>query len=260
MLFYYVVVVLEILVAVLWMRKKGNTTLDQRKAVRWLILAMFIAVPLITTLIFHQYNTDPKYKAEWRNRPKEVSKEDNEDDRSMPEAVAEENNEPAMYYIAPEEEGILADLVKITDHIESCEASSELNGKGYFGAGNLFDEKDNTSWQEGEEGFGVDSYVDIYLTEPMKLTGFAILNGNCKSEDAYYNNGRAACLVVTAWREDGTELSVEGILEDNPDWKNYMLQGFEDIVQVRFTYTEVYEGVRYQDTCISELALYGYSE
>lgn len=144
--------------------------------------------------------------------------------------------------------------------IVSAEATSELKTKnsGVMSIENALDGVLLTSWQEGASGYGLGEQITLVFDDTYEVDRIIIYNGNLKTEDSYVQNGRLKKIAV--WNaldeEEGyyctieDEYNLEGseIIFDKPIETNSIIIGIE----------EVFEGTKYQDTCISEITAYGH--
>ena len=130
---------------------------------------------------------------------------------------------------------------------------------------NLIDLNLKTAWV-GKIG----SYIDFSFSEDYYLDGFLIVNGYRKSAEAYRNNSRVKKLKIEAQNEEGEFYVVDTLhFEDRP----YQPVFFENLFvtadsydlfecnlgynKLRLTIEEVYPGLIYEDTCISEIIWLG---
>ena len=142
--------------------------------------------------------------------------------------------------------------------LKSITSSSELKpvGKLDYKASNAADFNHMTAWVEGAEGTGKGEFIEYTFTgSSPRITTVKILNGYCKNQQTWEQNGRVKSLkmynndipVLTLELEDSRTLQCFNIGtfgEHNPnapDWK------------LRFEILDVYPGSKFEDTAISEL-------
>lgn len=134
--------------------------------------------------------------------------------------------------------------------IKNISASSTLiNSRGVvFGTDNLKDGDIQTSWQEGEKGFGYETIIDVELSELSDIKYFVIYNGNQLSEKKFYQNNRLKDVRIEV---DGeiVELTLPDTMEPIVIMMNNL--GYTDHVVMEIL--SVYRGSKYNDTCISEI-------
>ncbi len=117
----------------------------------------------------------------------------------------------------------------------------------------LFDEKDDSNWQEGVDGYGIGEHVDIYFNGvwDVRYVGFKL--GNWKSDDYYKENAKPK----TLWIRVGAEEQMVTFTGDKRiEWVAIENNGTAS--DMSFTIGDVYPGTKYEDTVISEVYIYGY--
>jgi hypothetical protein len=149
---------------------------------------------------------------------------------------------------------IYSNEIPITD----AEASSELHTKNsgimevrYAVDGNLL-----TSWQEGVEGYGIGETITIYFDDTTEVKQIMFVNGNAKTEEAYYQNGRVKSFsVYSPDMDEEYTFDIEDFYSLEGSWFDFEepLTGTELILTIE----DVYEGSKYQDTCIADIGLFG---
>ncbi len=137
--------------------------------------------------------------------------------------------------------------------VAEANASSELTQAGIDNSAAMaFDVDQSTSWQEGASGYGEGEILEADLGKQSYIHCLTFKLGNWREEKYYYQNGRPAQLTV--WLDDNS-FSVE--FPDNME--EYCLRFSYDVpcsvIYIRID--AVYEGNAYQDTCISEIGIYG---
>jgi hypothetical protein len=148
-------------------------------------------------------------------------------------------------------------------------ASSELQSQGAnsYKAENAHDLSYRTAWVEGVAGYGLGEFIFYtFSPESPRITDIIVVNGYVKSEKAYLDNARVKKLKV--WLND-KPLAIL-YLEDK---RSKQVFKFEPIgngnrqnpealkVQpgwtLRFEILEVYKGLKYEDTAITEVYFNG---
>lgn len=149
-----------------------------------------------------------------------------------------------------------------SSYIRSIQASSELtDSTKTYQAEFVFDGNRETCWCEGADGTGAGEALVIKFTQPVYLTEVAFLNGYLKNETVYNNNGKIRRVELE------TE---EGRFETEFADRKYQ-EIADDLYSDRFTFDEPVEtqylsvmileaqkGAKYDDTCLTELILWGY--
>ena len=136
----------------------------------------------------------------------------------------------------------------------AANASSTINQAGVDNSPYmLFDKVDETSWQEGVSGYGIGEYVDFKLDKLYKVKYMTFKLSNWKSADYYFGNGRPKLLNITLG-------SFSGPVAFRDAWEEQWVEFSEPVPAdaVRIVIEEVYPGTIWEDTCISEIHVYGY--
>ena len=117
--------------------------------------------------------------------------------------------------------------------------------------GNLIDYNYNTCWAENVSGSGIGESIYVYNDFEEEIDTIYIANGFMRTEDTFYNNNRVK--ECTLEFSDGT--SIEVTLDDGYSMQPTEISLGEPIFteSVRLTINSVYEGDKYDDTCISEI-------
>lgn len=130
-------------------------------------------------------------------------------------------------------------------------ASSRLVEENYYHqAENAADNNKNTAWVEGNAGEGIGEWIKFESDVEQTVNSFSIINGYAKDNDFYKTNNRVAKFLVEY--SDGTSEIID--LEDMTLSKQEIkLDNTKKTKYVKFTIMEVYNGSKYDDTCISEI-------
>ncbi len=132
-------------------------------------------------------------------------------------------------------------------------ASSELMYEGKtFHARNAVDGDTSTCWQEGAVGSGVGETLTLVFNGRYDVRQMAFVIGYTKSNGAFERNGRPSSINVLF--SSGDEFVVW--LDDMFSWQSVTLPYAVLACWVQFEIAGVYWGTTYDDTCISEIALY----
>lgn len=146
----------------------------------------------------------------------------------------------------------IAGLVRIG--VASAEATTSLTGKTgtVYGPERLLDGDLSTCWQEGEDGPGYGAEITLSLDGEQEIRYIRIRPGSCRSERAFYENNRPATMTLRIG-----ELEQTLDFEDADQW--VMFENSEPVTAdaVTLVLDSVYEGSRWDDTCITEVELYG---
>ena len=152
-----------------------------------------------------------------------------------------------------------------------------------YPASNLFDNNKNTTYVPLNKGEG-NNWIEIIFKENVVLFGVAIINGYAKNNETYFNNNIVTRLKLTVKsnysikpvtivrdvklnrkeaRNDfstyfiGLEDLLLGELFGNVDASDNISDQMSSMYSLRIEILETDKGVKYDDTCISELLLYG---
>ena len=130
-------------------------------------------------------------------------------------------------------------------------ATSEyISKKGnYYGAANLLDSNLETSWQEGEEDSGIGQSIHFTFHEPTFINAMCIYNGKQTSLESFNENNRVAAFSLF---EDN--LTIE--LPDEMEPQYIVFENPLSEADVIFTLKDIYEGSKWNDTCITEIKFY----
>lgn len=151
-------------------------------------------------------------------------------------------------------------------NVISVDTSSELqaaNGKTYSGM-NLIDGDYSTVWVEGVSGTGVGETITLHLDKIQLVYGVQICNGYTASYDLYNKNGTLTDVKIDFGNGKVMESSVGGYaFEDIAD--DYLAECNMNKVEldepvmtdtITITITGAKQGVKYDDTCVSEVRVY----
>ncbi len=152
--------------------------------------------------------------------------------------------------------------------ISSVETSSELppsGGKTYSGD-NLIDGDPSTVWVEGVPGTGVGETITLHLDQEQPVYGIQIVTGYTASYEQYVNNGMPTDLEVDFGGGAVAEAhDLEGYAGENfssqdlADMNRFRIGLDEPVVTdtVTIRITGAKKGEKYDDTCVSEVLVYG---
>ena len=114
------------------------------------------------------------------------------------------------------------------------------------------DNDTSTCWQEGAYGWGIGETITLSFDGYHDVRKMSFVIGYTKSNGAYDRNGRPSQLNVLF--SSGDEFTVW--LDDMAAWQTLSLPYVVSARWVQFEIAGVYRGTTYNDTCISEIALY----
>lgn len=140
-------------------------------------------------------------------------------------------------------------IESVFDKWERIESSSNLKG---YSAEKIIDQNGNTAWVEGVNGNGEGEWINLISKKKVEVSSIQIRNGYKKSENLYYENNRAKKIKIEFSNGDSHIIELED--SDNDQWL-YMNSSIKTNY-VKLTILEVYEGSKYEDTCISDIIIY----
>ena len=139
------------------------------------------------------------------------------------------------------------------EHIVKVSASSELAEYNMVHSATfLIDGSLEKAWVEGVRGQGIGESIDIIFDDEYLVSGFTIYAGYQKSIDLYQKNSRPASIGISF--EDGSYSSYE--LGDIYGRQDIKLETPTKSSRITLFIESVYAGNKYEDTVITELALF----
>ncbi len=131
-------------------------------------------------------------------------------------------------------------------------------GKYNYNVRNLSDDNPTSAWVEGDADYGIGEYIEVMNWSPMGDGTVSILNGYQASRSSWENNSRVKQLKVSLDSKDYCiiELAdVMGIQEFKfpKDFTSALDKMGENRGKIRFTILDVYPGLKWKDTAISEI-------
>ena len=185
------------------------------------------------------------------------------EETAAPEATPEPTAEPtAAPTAAPVEETISATVEETTAAdvsgyskitVDSATASSVIEQDGIDNSPNmLLDDDPTTSWQEGVDGNGEGESVGFEFNGEVNVHCITFKLGNWRSYENYTRNSRPKSVTVMIGDKSFN-------VEFPDEMKEYTLKLSQDIRcnGISIVINSVYEGTRYDDTCISDIGIYG---
>lgn len=161
------------------------------------------------------------------------------------------------YYFDGIYKGVSEDDSYLEKYIETATSSSYLKsqGKNNYSPKNLLDYSLDTAWCEGVIGTGINEWFTIETkssyTEGAKIPYIEIINGYTKDKSSFNSNGRVKKFLVVI--DDKERLIFN--LEDTMDVQRFEIPEIQletDVsCYIKFIILEVYEGEKYDDTCIT---------
>ncbi len=116
----------------------------------------------------------------------------------------------------------------------------------------LFDGRDDTSWQEGKDGYGIGESLTFRFNGDHTVKYIAFKLGNWRNTSYFQKNGVPKTLTISIGDFE-TQVTFTG--EQKVEWVELTEDASAD--QMKIYIDEVYEGTDWDDTCITEITLYG---
>ena len=113
----------------------------------------------------------------------------------------------------------------------------------------------STSWQEGVSGHGIDEWIRLDLASRGYVQYLRLYLGNWRDASWYEKNNVPKVLEIAMGDETFT---VEFPYDREEHWVAFSEPVLCD--SITFTVKDIYGGSVYDDTCIAEIMIYGYSE
>ena len=143
-------------------------------------------------------------------------------------------------------------------YANNTKATSTLPG-GTYEVFNLFDNDYTTAWVEGAKDNGEGESIDLTFEKGTVITEIQICPGYYKSRKLFYANAAPTSIIVSNGKTEYT-FDISGCAFSF-DMVSEILTMPEPLVlkdgTLSITIDSVREGTAYQDTCISELSVYG---
>jgi hypothetical protein len=143
---------------------------------------------------------------------------------------------------------------------------------------NLFDNRIDTAWVEGAKGDGIGEWISIELNPaanstdcPIILYYFGMIPGYLKSDKTWEENNRikSALLIIDRHRNDAVGQQDDYInyailrlkFNDFKGFQAFNIDYYDGFIatskKIWIVIEDVYKGTKYNDTCISEMAVGG---
>lgn len=141
----------------------------------------------------------------------------------------------------------------VEHHNYAVKASSELppHADKTYKADNIRGTYEGV-WCEGARGNGVGEWLELTPEIAQPLDSIEIVSGYAIDDELYSKNARPKTILVTL----NDSHTFEARLSDSKDEQLIPVMGYDQPVKkLRLTVKEVYPGSRYEDMCISDVAL-----
>jgi hypothetical protein len=139
---------------------------------------------------------------------------------------------------------------------DRARASSVLDGnEAKYGAMKILDRNSETAWSEGAEGYGINEWIQVERDGLADINEILISNGFHQTQKVFDNNGSLKRFrldfsqgqyIYYEVDEDKTESKHIRIIFDKPISTDF----------IKLTILDVFEGGKYEDTCITDIVAY----
>lgn len=158
----------------------------------------------------------------------------------------------SSFELASDENAALSGLEHLTGG--TLTVSSQLTGKSgtVYGAAFLSDGDTSTPWEEGVEGDGIGEQITYEPEAGTKIQAIRIYPGNGRSDKAFQENNRPKTMTLEI---DGKKQTLD--FDDAGHFYTFSSKKPVTAKKVKLIIDSVYQGSKWQDTCISEVEFYG---
>lgn len=144
-----------------------------------------------------------------------------------------------------------ASLLTVSSSSELVEA--HFKGKYLYPPAHVLDGDFATTWAEAVKGPGLGESLSFQFAEPISFDEIQIVNGLARTKQLYEANGRVHKLIVTElygklFQKRECELQ-DGVV----GWQSIKFDKAQTASSINFTIKAVYQGKKYEDTCISDI-------
>ena len=143
-------------------------------------------------------------------------------------------------------------------YADKTSATSTLSG-GTYEVYNMFDNDYSTAWVEGAKANGEGESIDLTFEKGTVITEILICPGYYKSRKLFYANA-APTLITVSSGKTGYSFDISGCAFSFDKVSETLIIPEPLVLKdgiLTITIDNVREGTAYQDTCISELAVFG---
>lgn len=158
--------------------------------------------------------------------------------------------EPVSVSLLAEEPKMNEGYYKVS--VVEANASSTISQQGTDnGPMLLFDGRDDTTWQEGVNGYGINEslFFSFEGSNKIKYIGFKL--GNWKNDKYYFGNAMPKTMTLSLGDYSG-QVTFNGVRDI--EWVEVSRAVSAD--SMRMVIDDVYPGTSWEDTCITEIMIY----
>lgn len=251
---------------------QGKAVGINKRQFNWKIILVIMAAVLIVMGAFYSIQiikSDHKTTVNKSDQNIEVSQETSEekfveitdsngaDENGLEEESATETDEDIAVDVDAEPvttQIINKPFVPQTSETISSSYLTEETSKGtiYSKPSNVFDGNEKTAWSEGVKGSGIGEWMTVYGDGVSVVERITFLNGYNKSSNLYEWNDRIKVMRVAFSDESFEDIELDDVYME---YQTYVFDKPVNTEYITFTILEVYEGSKYADCCISEIAI-----
>ncbi|MBR1629264.1 MAG: hypothetical protein IJ679_08390 [Lachnospiraceae bacterium] len=123
----------------------------------------------------------------------------------------------------------------------------------------MFDGNDQTSWQEGVSGYGIGENIDIFFEDKYEINYIGFKFGNWKNDKYYYGNAKPKTLFFEVDDVKNDDVVREQVEFPNSNWGIDWVEvkNIKRTDHMKLTIVDVYPGTSYEDTCITDILVFG---
>ncbi|MFR4897024.1 MAG: discoidin domain-containing protein [Blautia hansenii] len=249
-------------------KEKRNLTPEGKKARRRrILLAVLFLLLCLTAGIFlslrkmkemeqqeKEYYQQLDSAANTENTKQKEASEENTQKASEEPAAAEDKKETKKeeYFKLVSAEDVDFSKYKKIQPTSTEENSVKQSDSYDYSAKSAIDGDTASSWQENEDGSGEGKGIKLTLDGNHKIRYIVLYLGNWRSDELWDYNSRPKELTIQVGETQKKDVKFS-------DEKKKFCLSFDEPVDASFVslyIKSVYEGSRWQDTCISEIELY----
>jgi hypothetical protein len=109
-----------------------------------------------------------------------------------------------------------------------------------------------TAGVEGDSSDGIGEWIEFDLDTEYEINRIDIINGYDKSDLVFKLNNRVKKMDI----QFSDTIKSNVMLDDNNGWQSFDFKPIRTN-SLRFIIKDIYKGLKYKDTCISEILIWG---
>lgn len=151
------------------------------------------------------------------------------------------------------EEKISNDIIAGVRASSTLAPQSDSRGNYTYVPENAVDGDYNTAWVEGVDGTGAGQYIELDFDAKHAVNGIEISNGYRKRKDLYEKNSRVRTVRICFSDGEMEEYVLDDVFQGT---QRIDFSKAHETEYIRIEIVDVYEGTKYQDTCITDMSIY----